>query len=200
VTMEPTTDIVVFSLGVAALCCAARWSASMPKPNDRLSATGWALNGSWASNLTAVGSILGIVVGNSGGLVRADLTVAAFVLSVFFGVLIILGPITIAALSVADSHGTGTEGTVLGFFVSSGLSLWAAVGEVTTAAGFLLNLRQKLPASFVGIFVAVLALVVIILLRYAWLQMGVIVKSAAPPPPIGPNVQRPKQPGTWHLL
>jgi hypothetical protein len=61
-------------------------------------------------------------------------------------------------------------------------------------------LHQKLPASFIGIFVAVVALAVIMLLRYAWLQMEVIVKSAAPPPPPGPNVARPKQPSAWHLL
>jgi hypothetical protein len=197
--MEATTDIVVFSLGVAALLSAARWSRSDPHPNDRLLAGTYDLNGSWVTNLTAVGSILGILVGNSSNL-TGDLTVPAIVLSVFFGVLIILGPIAYKALSVPDKTGIATEGTVLGFFVAAGLSLWAALGELVTAAGFLLNLHQKLPASFIGIFVAVVALSVIMLLRYAWLQMEVILKSAAPPPPPGPNVARPKQPSAWHLL
>ena len=198
--MEPTTDIVVFSLGVAALLCAARWSLSQPKPDDRLLAGTYDPNGSWVTNLTAVGSILGILLGNSSSLPAGDLTVPAIVLSVFFGVLIILGPIAFKALSVPDKPGTKTEGTVLGFFLAGGLSLWAAVGEVVTAAGFLLGLRQKLPASFVGIFLGVVALAVIILLRYAWLQMGVIVKSAVAPPPPGPDEVRPKDPPTWHLL
>jgi hypothetical protein len=198
--MESTTYIVVGSLAAATVLCVVRAWGSRPNLDYRLLGPSWDFNGSWASNLAAAGSILGIVVGNSSGLLQADLTVPAIALSVFFGALIILGPITFTALSVADPTGTATEGTLRGFFVAGGLTLWAAIGEVATAAGFLLGLRQKLPALFVGIFLVVVALAVIILLRYAWLQMGVIMKIAVPPPPVGPNAQRPKQPQSWHLI
>jgi len=169
------------------------WQAKL---NYRLLQPNWDFNQSWASNLAAVGSILGIVVGASSGLPSGDLALTAVVLSVFFGALIVLGPITFGALQVSD--GASLVGTLWAFFIASGLTLWAALGEAVTAAAFFLDLRQKLPASIVWLFVAVVALAVLMLLRYAWLGMGSIAKLASPPLPKGSKGL--SQAVAWHLI
>jgi hypothetical protein len=180
-SIEPTTGIVVSALVVSAAFCVAGALRWRNKLDYRLGQATWDLSQSWASNLAAVGSILGTLVAVSGALPQADLTLTAIVLSVFFAALVILGPLTYTALQAAiGPDGTVLEGAVWAFLVSSGLTLWAAIGEAETAAAFFVNLPLKLPQAIVWLFVAVVGLAVLMLLRYGWLSMGVIVKLAEP--------------------
>ena len=192
-----TTAIVGGSLAFAAATCIAAWIVSSKRLNFRLGSTGWDFNKSWASNLAAVGALLGLILGSSKNLPQADLAPAALLLSVTFGSLVILGPITYLALQVEENG--ALVGTVGGFLLASLFVLWAAIGEVATAAAFFLDLVNKLPAGIVWLFVVVAVLAVLMLVRYAWVSMGwVLVQAKAPPVKGQPFAGRVLS--NWHLM
>lgn len=189
--------IVLGTLVTAVVVCMLRAVNSGKSLNSRLGIHGWDFNGSWASNLAAVGSLLGLVIGASSSLPAPDLALTAIVLSVLFGALTIIGPITYSALQVNES---GTlEGTLGGFYLASGLTLWAALGETVAAGAFFFDISQKLPPLILALFFIVVVVAIGTLLRYAWLSMGWVAAQAVAPPPPGKK-SAPRQLPAWHLI
>jgi hypothetical protein len=188
--------IVVMSLVVATVLCMLRAGRSQKALNFRLGDTSWDFSGSWASNLAGVGSVLGIVIGGSSSLPSSDLAVSAIVLSVLFGALTVLGPITYAALQVDPSSGP-LQGTLGGFYLASGLTVWAALGELVAAGAFFISAAQKLSPLVVALFFVIVVFAIGVVLRYAWLTMGFVAEHAVAPPT---DKRTPERPPPWHLI
>jgi hypothetical protein len=189
-----TAVIVVLTLGVAVLFCALRASFSNANLTNRLGQGKWDFNQSWASNLAAVGSILGIVLGAASGLQTPGLALTAVILSVFYGAVLVAGPIVYAATQVRV--GDELEGTVWGFLVATALTLWAAWGEAVTAMAFFVDLGQQVPGFITWAFVAIVVLAIIALFWYAWKNAGWILTQTASPITAG----RAAQPGRWNFM
>lgn len=191
------TLIALGTLVAATVLCMVRAVSSQKSLNFRLGSHDWNFGQSWASNLAAVGTVLGIVIGASSSLPSSSLRLAAIVLSVLFGALTVLGPITYSALQV-DQSGT-LEGTLGGFYLACGLTLWAALGESVAAGALFIDIAQKLSPLIVALFFVVVVVAIGMLLRYAWLNMGwVAAHAVAPPPPGKPFAPRKLQ--DWHLI
>jgi hypothetical protein len=189
------TGIVVVPLLVAAGLCVVSAVKSRKNLRDRLGDTSWDFNNSWATNLGAVGSVLGIVLGAASGLPQSNLALTAAVVSILFGTLVLLGPITYLATQV--EHDGSVQGTVGGFYLASGFVLWATLGEAVAAAAYFIDIADKLPPLIPWVFVNVMAIAVVMLCLYAWLSMERIVKNALDPgsPGFAPQNVQP-----WHLL
>ena len=182
--------ILLLTLATAVVLCLVRAGTLGQKLNSRLGSTGWDFNQSWASNLAAVGAVLGAVIGALSVVSLPDLAVTAVVLSVLFGALTVFAPIAYSALQV-DGSGTGTLG---GFYLASGLTFWAALGEAVTGGAFFADLEQKLSPLVIAISFAVFAIGVVALVVYVWRSMGWVAAKALPPgAPLTPL-------HNWHLL
>jgi hypothetical protein len=188
--------IILGTLVAATVVCMTRAVSSQKGLNSRLGITNWDFGQSWASNLAAAGTVVGIVIGASSSLPSPGLALAAIVLSVLFGALTVLGPITYSALQV-DQSGT-LEGTLGGFYLACGLTLWAALGETVAAGAFFINLSQKLSPLTVALFFVVVVVAIGMLLRYAWLNMGWVAAQAVDPPTGKSVASRKLQ--AWHLI
>jgi hypothetical protein len=189
--------IAVGSFIAAAVLCLERANRSKKGYDFRLGDTSWDFSTSWVTNLSAVGSVLGLVLTNSGDLPQSNLKGPAVAMSVFFGALVVLGPITYSAMKVEQANHS-LAGTVGGFLLASGFVLWAVIGEALTAAAFFIDIAQKLPPLIPELFVPIVAFAVIMLVRYGWLNMGWVVEQAKPPSDVesyAPDVLH-----NWHLL
>lgn len=90
------------------------------------------VRGSWASSLTALGAALGTVLAATGFLtdVVAGLSTGMFAaMSLLFGFLVLLGPVLYTAF-----HNRDGEPTYVRLLIAAGLTVWAAIGELITAA------------------------------------------------------------------
>jgi hypothetical protein len=191
------TLIALGTLVAATVVCMVRAMSSQKSLNFRLGITGWDFGASWASNLAAGGTVLGVVIGASGSLPSSGLAVTAIVLSILFGALTVMGPITYSALQVNQS---GTlEGTLGGFYLACGLTLWAALGELVAAGAFFIDIAEKISPLIVALFFVVVVVGVVLLLRYAWLSMGWVAAQAVAPPPAGTPFAPRKLP-KWSLI
>lgn len=191
--------IILVSLVAATVVCMVRAVFSKKSFSYRLGNTGWDFSGSWASNLAAIGAVLGVVIGASTSLPSPDLPQAAIVLSVLFGALTVLGPIAYSALQ-ANQAGA-LEGTVGGFYLACGLTLWAALGETVAAGAFFVDIARKLSPLTDALFFVLIAFAIVALLRYAWVNMGWVVATLAVaplPPGAKPDAQRKLR--EWSLL
>ena len=175
--------IALLTLAAATVVCMLRAVSSQKGLNSRLGIANWDFNQSWASNLAVLGSVLGILIGASSYVSSPNLPLAAIVLSVLFGTLTVVGPITYSALQV-DQSGT-LEGTLGGFYLASGLTLWAALGELVAAGVFFIDLSQKLSPLIIALFFVVVVVAIGALLQYAWLSTGWVAAQAVAPPPAG---------------
>lgn len=171
--------IALLTLVAATIVCMARAVSSQKGLNARLGKADWYFNQSWASNLAAVGSVLGILIGASTYAGLSTLPLAAIVLSVLFGTLTVVGPIIYAALQVAQ--GDTLEGTLGGFYLASGLTLWAALGELVAALVFFVDLSSKLSPLLIALFFVVVVVAIGALLRYAWISTGWVAGLAVAP-------------------
>ena len=187
--------IALLTLAAATVMCMARAVSSQKGLNARLGIANWDFNQSWAANLAVVGSVLGILIGASSYTGLSSLPLSAIVLSVLFGALTVVGPITYSALQVEQSG--SLEGTLGGFYLASGLILWAALGELVAAGVFFIDLSAKLSPLLIALFFVVVAVAIAALLRYAWLSMGWVAAQAVAPP-TGKAASRKLQ--DWHLI
>src|SRR4029077_4723447 len=191
------TLIALGTLVAATVVCMVRAVSSQKGLNFRLGITGWDFSGSWASNLAAGGTVLGVVIGASGSLPSSGLALTAIVLSILFGALTVMGPITYSALQVNQS---GTlEGTLGGFYLACGLTLWAALGALVAAGAFFTDIAEKISPLMVALFFVVVVVGIVLLLRYAWLSMGWVAAQAVAPPPAGQPFAPRKLP-SWSLI
>jgi hypothetical protein len=135
----------------------------------------WSFKDSWASNITALGAVLGTVLAASGLLndVLPGLSTGLFVgFSLLYGFLALMAPIVFTALS-----GRGT-GTYIGLLVSAGITVWAVLGEVGTLAQML---HRGGVSLWWGWSVTVVSIAVISAYVWASLQQLVLPSPAISP-------------------
>lgn len=103
-------------------------------------ASSWTFRDSWATNVAAVGGVLGTVLGSSGFFneVLPGVSAGRFTgFSLLFGALAVVAPIVYTALGRRHQTKAGTlimVGTVAGLLVASAATIAAVVGELTTLA------------------------------------------------------------------
>ena len=146
-------------------------------PNGELGSVKWDFSGSWATNLTTVGAILGTVI--AAGVLPAEGQLfgakAVAGLSVFFGVLAILSGLvySVASRWVVAEGEPARQGYVRPFLVAAGITVAAVVGELTTLGVLLVDAAMQ--GSVVTIAIALLvllALAALLVLRHAWVTIG----------------------------
>ncbi|HEX3622027.1 MAG TPA: hypothetical protein VHT97_06915 [Acidimicrobiales bacterium] len=179
----PWGTIIVVGTGAAALVVVlARWAcwggdaSTRPALDQRLGPANWSFSDSWASTLTAFGSVLGMILLSAvlpeDGRYASARSVA--LVDLLFGFLVVLAPFVYNATSVPVKSVAGPdappevsyEGTTLTFLVASALTLWAALGQVATVALIAAELAPR-GATFY-LFAAVLAVVMVLMILYAW--------------------------------
>lgn len=155
------------------------------KLGNTMGAVKWDFQSSWASTLTAIGALLGTIISSSSTLLPANkqlLSSVEFVsLNLFFGMLLIFAAFFYNTTRSAKELAAGKElqphGKVGSFLASSGLTLWAVLGELITiillVGEMWLNNLSLQPVVF--IFVMMMILAMVLLLVYAWRSIGWIV-------------------------
>ena len=132
----------------------------------------WNFRGSWASDVVVVSAVVTAVLGAIGSLGSApfgDFSIARFVaLNLVFGGLVLVAPLTYAALrtTAADGDVTKTVGTINGFLIACGMTLWAAFGQLL--ALFLLVLASPHSLGELLFLAILLTLSAVVLALYAW--------------------------------
>jgi succinate dehydrogenase hydrophobic anchor subunit len=147
----------------------------------------WNFSQSWASNITAVGALLGTIL--TAGFLPDEtaLPKATYAyLNFFFGVLVVVAPFVYTAVSTPVPVHKRTPGTqaqfqgfVAGFIVAAGLTMAAVLGELCTI--FLLfneiQAVNSVPGAaeiFVGILLAIAGVLVFV---YTWVSVQAIIKD-----------------------
>jgi hypothetical protein len=155
----------------------------------------WSPQGSWTTNITAVGAILGTVAGTTGGLQQYVPNSGAFVaVSLLFGGAAVLAPIIYAALATSkgiqtppDGVVSGALGTVAGLLLAAVFTLFGFLGELfaTITVAIRAVSGQSGPEVFVWVSLLLAALLVLI---YAYRSLKDMILFPLPP------AQAPQQP------
>lgn len=159
------------------------WKHYLPTANGK-----WSFSESWASNITALGAVLGTVLGATGYITEAfaNYSVGQFVgLNLLFGALVLLAPVVYLALRRARREGDEEViyGTYGGLLAASFLTSWAVMGELATVLTLLgaANLRLEAVAGFFLLFVlAFFSIVAYVYQHIKWLAAGVLESPSAP--------------------
>lgn len=156
-----------------------------------MGAVKWDFQSSWASTLTAVGALLGTVISSSNTLLPANkqlLSGVEFVsLNLFFGMLLIFAAFfyntTRSSKGVTAGKELQPHGKVVSFLISSGITLWAVLGELLTiillVGEMWLNNLSLQPV--VLIFGMMMIVAIVLLFIYAWQSIGWIVTASVSP-------------------
>jgi hypothetical protein len=122
----------------------------------------WTFQGSWATNLTAVGATLGLVLGASGFLSEV---LPGVDLGVFMGFnLLYAALIAVAAVVYQAFYTKGSMPSYRGLVVAGWVTLWAALGELLTV--LVLLQRGVVPADWAPAVVFLAAAVALPLLGF----------------------------------
>lgn len=104
-------------------------------------ATTWSFKDSWATNVTAVGALLGVTTSSTTFLAsvvpNSPLTSPVFIaLGIFFGGAVGLSPLVYASFAKRPDpkHSGVVVGTVVGLLISTTITLFATFGELATVA------------------------------------------------------------------
>jgi hypothetical protein len=181
----PAKTIVIVTLLVAIAFVIIRWWTLKLEHervglNRHMGPVGWKFSDSWASNLTAVGAILGAIAGTS--LLPDRRTYVSkdwlTTLNMFFGALTVVAPFVFAATRVAKKpYPSGDKepeylGIVFWFLVSGGITFWAVLGELATIGLFVAEAQKVLATPVVAVIAGLLVVsLVILLFRYCWTTM-----------------------------
>ncbi|HVE45667.1 MAG TPA: hypothetical protein VNA57_02810 [Acidimicrobiales bacterium] len=216
---EPTSwepVIVLLSAAMALALMVLRWfiwspASTRPVMSSRLGPASWRFSESWASTLTAVGALLGAILGT--GVLPPNgryLSSREFVLlSLLFGFLVFLAPfIYKATTSPAEAPDPGEsvpaepvfEGWVATFLLATAVTLWAALGELATLGFMAAELAPGGTVSY--LFAAVLVLVAALMLRYSWCNIRWVLEVQAKHQQTvrGMAVQNRPPPRPWNML
>ena len=146
------------------------------KLSDRMGPATWDFTDSWASTLTAVGALLGTILG--AGVLPEEtqrLSNAAFAgLNLLFGVLIVLAAFVYNATRQPTKKNGKEEvqyqGYVWSFLLASAMTLWAVLGELATMFLLLAEIQAEgsMSAPPILVFQSVLAAAGVVLIVYAW--------------------------------
>ena len=174
-------------------------------PNGELGSVKWDFSGSWATNLTTVGAILGTVT--AAGVLPAEGQLFGAEdmagLSVFFGVLAVLSGLvyTVASRMVVADGEPARQGYVRPFLVAAGITVAAVVGELTTLAVLLVDAAMQ--GSAVTIAVALLVLLAVaafLVLRHAWVTIGWTLTNLVKPRTRAKGGEAVRPANGWSLL
>ena len=147
----------------------------------------WSFTQSWASNITALGAILGTVLAASGWVSQtlSEFSTTQFAgLSLFFGALVLLAPLAYSAMrrevDAEDAPGTDFQyGSYGGLLLAALLTTWAVLGQLSTLAILLWNADLQFLAQL-GLGVVLIA-ALCILVTYIWRSIAILVVDAPPP-------------------
>jgi hypothetical protein len=166
-----TTGLLLGSAALSTLVIGARALSNpvLGRLSEDLGPLDWDFSQSWATSLTTVGAVLGIVLSGtaippSGNSVnRTDFVT----LNLVFGVLAVAGPFAWSTLrrGSAVNGSVRSTGSVRGFLLAGGLVLCSTLGELGTLITFALT-QENGPARV--ILVVVFALLIVLTLLYAW--------------------------------
>jgi hypothetical protein len=194
------------SLGVAFVTVAARWLSLYGQHNlgDRLGVVDFSFADSWATTITAVGALLGTILGTTGILPddAAPLSNSAFAgLSLVFAMVATFAPLVFSAFQSADRPGGAQaptyRGYVITFLIACVLTLWAAVGEIATIVLLLSEIQSGfLTGSATWLFLVMLVVSVVAIVVYAWIRIRAIVEVPIQLLAADPNAPLPR----WRLL
>jgi hypothetical protein len=178
--------IVIGDLLLAAALVCLRW-VTIPgdyRLVDELAEVDYSLSDSWASNLTGFGGILGTLVGTS-GLVSATaspLSGSALTgLNLLFGLILLLAPLLFTTFSrldgpSGDAAAPQYRGYVGAFLAAVMLTLWAALGEVTTSTVMLTELTSGFLSRPLGwVFLSFLLAGYLLIIIYAWRSIANVI-------------------------
>jgi hypothetical protein len=184
--MEPV--IVFLPLLVAAVeVVAAAVAVGLPV-TSRVGPPNWDYSKSWATNIAILDAVLGTFL--SSKIVPNPKFVGAvsyLLLSAFFAVVVAVGPLVFRALSresrVLTASGTPDiqyQGTVYGFLLAALLTLWAALGQLTTLGWITAEVvaaSSQYPVTLP--MLAILAVAAIATLWFAWSTFGPLLQHQA---------------------
>jgi hypothetical protein len=177
--------IIFGSLLIAAVFVAVRAATLRSFLGHHLGQPSWEFSKSWASTFTVVGALLGTILSS---LVLPDTperfskeTLAG--MNLIFGVAILLAPIIFSATEglqdVTDPAKPGVsekqpQGTVRGYLIASAVTLGAVIGQLITIFFLLSEIEAKgdLPQASLWLLLVMLAITLVLTLRYAWRTMG----------------------------
>jgi len=146
----------------------------------------WSLTDSWTTNITAVGSVLGVVAGASSALSAYIATTFPFVaLSLLFGGAAVLAPVVYAALSEswgqADQNGevAGSSGSVAGLLLAAMFTLFGFFGEIFVAFDVAVHATKQVGARAAFWVAVILVVLVVGLYAYRSLRWTLLLKNPA---------------------
>ena len=158
------------------------WRERLAKP---LGAVGWSFTDSWASTLTEVGALLGVLV--AAQLVGPEVQPLSGTdlagLSLLFGALAAVAPLVFNAISelapdTPNAEGPLYRGYVWGFLLACIVTLWAVLGELATLA-ILLREATTLPHLVSITFQSMAGVASVLVVIYAWRTMGGVIRYRA---------------------
>lgn len=169
-------------------------TVTKPETNERYSvheilptADGkWSFSQSWASNLTALGAVLGTVLGASGYITEAfaNYSVSQFVgLNLLFGGLALLAPVVYLGTRRIKVEGDSKViyGTYGGLLAASFLTCWAVMSELVTILTLLVAATLS-KFALIG-FGLLFALAFFSILIYVYNSIGSLAAGALDSPP-----------------
>lgn len=178
--------VTVLAIGLS-LAFVVVWSAWLQRGagitgKDPLPNAAFDFQESWLSTFTGLIAILGTISISSFAFISSGSgTGSSFtLLSLFFAVLVAAGPLAFKALSA--SNGTGTVG---GFLLAAGSTLWATFGVIFSLGIFLLEIGTQVEGGFEGgapglatfLMLAVIVILIPMIASYAHTKISSTLKS-----------------------
>ncbi len=180
--------LVSLSLGLAVFLVGLRTWTLVRKDRldltDEMGPAAWDFSQSWASTLTLAGALLASILAETSVVPETPeyLGRAAYGgLSILFGAISLLAPLLYTASKkiklTGDTKKPRYVGIVENFLLASGLSIWAAYGQLFTVALLLLEVEaaNSLPDSIIPLFAVLIVVAVVSLWLYAWRSIRWIV-------------------------
>jgi hypothetical protein len=177
-----TTGLLLGSaaLGVLVIGVRALSQPVLAKLSDELGPVDWDFTQSWATSLTTVGALLGVVLSgtdipSTGNSVNKTDFVT---LNLVFGVLAVAGPFVWSTLRRGSAAGGRARftGSVRGFLLASGVVLCATTGELGTLITF--GVTQENGSARV-ILAVLFGMLLALSIVYAWRTVAEVVVAQA---------------------
>jgi len=173
---------------------------------DPLGAVGWSFSESWASTITGVGAVLGLVVSSQMLDPEKPETAALASLDLLFGTLVLVAPLLFMTFSKPkldtpnQADAPLYRGFVFGFLAASSITLWAVTGQLVALAMLVRELQSDVLLQRIWIAVTISALVLVWV--YAWRTMRAVMlyKAKASGPKMRGISGAPSKPQRWALL
>ncbi len=142
----------------------------------------WSFSDSWASTFTGVSAVLGLFLALGLEFKVQALDEKGFaLLNFFFAVIVLAAALVYQATgkTVSDDGGEHFQGRLWAFFLAAFLTLWAVFGQIS---GFIAALFGLLPMEIAsrlefGLFLLLMALVIVLLVMHTYRSLGAVVET-----------------------